>query len=59
MDGLLLDIALAKKVQGIDIIISGHTHDVVPKAYRVPGTNTVVVIAGSHGKFLGRLDLDI
>ncbi|NPA32136.1 MAG: thiosulfohydrolase SoxB [Aquificae bacterium] len=58
-DGLLLDIALAKKVSGIDIIISGHTHDVVPKAYKVPGTNTIVVIAGSHGKFLGRLDLDV
>ena len=58
-DGLLLDIALAKKVKGIDIIISGHTHDVVPKAYKVPGTNTIVVIAGSHGKFVGRLDLDV
>ncbi len=58
-DGLLLDIALAKKVKGIDVIISGHTHDVVPQAYRVPGTSTIVVIAGSHGKFLGRLDLDV
>jgi len=56
-DGLPLDIALAKKVKGIDIIISGHTHDVTPKPYFVG--NTMIVIAGSHGKYVGRLDLDI
>lgn len=56
-DGLPLDIALAKKVKGIDIIISGHTHDVTPRPYFVG--NTMIVIAGSHGKYVGRLDLDI
>ncbi len=56
-DGLPLDIALAKKVKGIDVIISGHTHDVTPKPYFVG--NTMIVIAGSHGKYVGRLDLDI
>ena len=54
-DGLPLDIALAKKVKGIDVIISGHTHDVTPQPFRVG--NTLVCIAGSHGKFIGRLDL--
>ncbi|ADC89396.1 5'-Nucleotidase domain protein [Thermocrinis albus DSM 14484] len=56
-DGLPLDIALAKKVKGIDIIISGHTHDVTPLPYFVG--NTMIVIAGSHGKYVGRLDLDV
>ncbi len=56
-DGLPLDIALAKKVKGIDIIISGHTHDVTPKPVVVD--KTIIVIAGSHGKYVGRLDLDI
>ena len=56
-DGLPLDMALAKKVKGIDIIISGHTHDVTPRPLRVG--NTLIVIAGSHGKYVGRLDLDI
>ncbi len=56
-DGLPLDVALAKKVKGIDIIISGHTHDITPKPYLVG--NTMIVIAGSHGKYVGRLDLDI
>jgi len=56
-NGLPLDTKLAKVVKGIDVIISGHTHDVTPKAVRVG--KTLVVIAGSHGKFVGRLDLDI
>ena len=56
-DGLPLDMALAEKVKGIDVIISGHTHDVTPTAVRVG--KTLIVIAGSHGKFVGRLDLDV
>ncbi len=56
-NGLPLDLKLAKVVKGIDIIISGHTHDVTPKAVRVG--KTLVLIAGSHGKFVGRIDLDI
>ncbi len=56
-NGLPLDTKLAKVVKGIDVIISGHTHDVTPQAVRVG--KTLIVIAGSHGKFVGRLDLDI
>lgn len=54
-DGLPLDIALTKYVKGIDIIISGHTHDITPKVLRY--NNTYIVIGGSHGKFVGRIDL--
>ena len=56
-DGFSLDQALAKMINGIDIIFSGHTHDPAPKPIFV--NNTMIVIAGSHGKYLGRLDLDI
>ena len=56
-NGLPLDMKIAQVVEGIDVIISGHTHDVTPKAVRVG--KTLIVIAGSHGKFVGRLDLDI
>ncbi|NPA52835.1 MAG: thiosulfohydrolase SoxB [Aquificae bacterium] len=56
-DGFSLDIALAKKVKGIDILFSGHTHDPAPKPIFVG--NTMIVIAGSHGKYVGRLDLEV
>ncbi len=56
-DGFSVDQEVAKKVSGIDIILSGHTHDPAPKPLFVG--NTMIVIAGSHGKYIGRLDLDI
>ena len=56
-DGFSVDITLPKLVKGIDIIFSGHTHDPAPKPIFV--NNTMIVIAGSHGKYLGRLDLDV
>lgn len=57
-DGLPLDIALIREglVKGIDIIISGHTHDITPRALNYNGT--WIVVAGSHGKYVGRIDLD-
>jgi sulfur-oxidizing protein SoxB len=48
---------VARQVHGIDFILSGHTHDPSPKPITINGT--VVVIAGSHGKYIGRLDIDI
>ncbi|MCK5854429.1 MAG: 5'-nucleotidase C-terminal domain-containing protein, partial [Sulfurovaceae bacterium] len=36
---------------------SGHTHDPSPKPIIV--NDTVIIISGSHGKYVGRLDLDI
>jgi len=56
-DGFSVDQALAKKVNGIDFILSGHTHDPSPKPIIV--NDTIVLIAGSHGKYIGRLDIDI
>ena len=56
-DGFSVDQEVARKVKGIDFILSGHTHDPSPKPIVIDGT--VIVIAGSHGKYVGRLDLDI
>lgn len=56
-DGFSVDQEVARQVHGIDFILSGHTHDPSPKPITINGT--VVVIAGSHGKYIGRLDIDI
>jgi sulfur-oxidizing protein SoxB len=48
-------------VTGLDAILGGHTHDGVPHAIEVAnaGGKTLVTNAGSNGKFLGVLDLDV
>jgi sulfur-oxidizing protein SoxB len=56
-DGFSVDQEVAKKVNGIDFILSGHTHDPAPRPFIV--NNTVIIISGSHGKYVSRLDLDI
>ncbi|MBU0631845.1 thiosulfohydrolase SoxB [bacterium] len=56
-DGFSVDQEVARQVHGIDFILSGHTHDPSPKPITI--NNTVIVIAGSHGKYIGRLDIDI
>ena len=56
-DGFSVDQELAKKVKGVEFILSGHTHDPSPEPIVV--NNTVILIAGSHGKYVGRLDIDI
>ncbi|VFM97582.1 MAG: sulfate thiol esterase SoxB [Candidatus Kentron sp. G] len=56
-DGFDVDYKLAGIVRGIDIILTGHTHDAIPAVIQVG--DTLLVAAGSHGKFLARLDLDV
>ena len=55
-DGFSVDQEVARMVHGVDFILSGHTHDPSPKPITINGT--VIVIAGSHGKYVGRLDID-
>jgi sulfur-oxidizing protein SoxB len=56
-NGVGVDLKLARRVSGLDVILGGHTHDGLP-APIVVGT-TLVVNSGAHGKFLSRLDLDV
>lgn len=60
-NGMDVDLKLASKVSGIDVILGGHTHDAVPRPVSVanPGGKTLVTNAGSAGKFLAVLDLDL
>ncbi|MEQ1558325.1 MAG: thiosulfohydrolase SoxB [Methyloglobulus sp.] len=60
-NGMDIDLKLAGKMSGIDVILGGHTHDAIPKPIWIKnsGGKTCVTNAGSHGKFLGVLDLDI
>jgi sulfur-oxidizing protein SoxB len=56
-NGFDLDRKLATRVEGIDVILTAHTHDALPAPVQV-GT-TFLVASGSHGKFLTRLDLEV
>ncbi len=60
-NGMDVDLKLAGRVTGIDAILGGHTHDGVPQPTVVknPGGQTLVTNAGSNGKFLAVLDLEV
>ncbi len=60
-NGYDVDKKMASRVTGIDFIMGGHTHDGVPEAYPVKNAKGVTYVcnAGSNGKFINVLDLDI
>ena len=56
-NGFDVDQKLAAMIQGIDVILTGHTHDAIPKGIRIK--DTLLLSSGSHGKYLGRVDLKV
>jgi len=56
-NGFDVDKKMAGIVSGIDVILSGHTHDALPEPVLV--NDTIIVASGSNGKFVSRVDLDV
>jgi sulfur-oxidizing protein SoxB len=56
-NGFDVDRKLAGEVPGIDVILTGHTHDAIPEPVLVGKTH--LIASGSHGKFVSRIDLDV
>jgi S-sulfosulfanyl-L-cysteine sulfohydrolase len=56
-NGFDVDRKLASRVEGIDVVLTAHTHDALPEPVLVG--DTLVIASGSHGKFVSRLDLDV
>ncbi|MBL3572720.1 thiosulfohydrolase SoxB [Rhodovulum sulfidophilum] len=56
-NGFDVDRKMAGNVPGIDVILTGHTHDALPEPVMVG--QTLLIASGSNGKFVTRLDLDV
>ena len=56
-NGFDVDRSMATRVTGIDVILTGHTHDALPEPVMVG--KTMLIASGSNGKFITRLDLDV
>jgi S-sulfosulfanyl-L-cysteine sulfohydrolase len=56
-NGFDVDRKMAAQVTGIDVILTGHTHDAIPEPVLVG--QTILIASGSNGKFVSRVDLDV
>lgn len=56
-NGFDVDKKMAGLVKGIDVVLSGHTHDALPEPVLVG--ETIIIASGSNGKFVSRVDLDV
>ena len=60
-NGMDVDLKMASRVRGIDVILGGHTHDAVPapSVVKNAGGKTLVINSGSNSKYLAVLDLEV
>ncbi len=60
-NGMDVDLKMASRVTGVDVIFGGHTHDGMPAPTIVENAagKTLVTNAGSNGKFLGVMDMEV
>lgn len=55
--GFPQDVKLASQVAGIDVLVSGHTHNRMEQP--VIENGTIIFQSGCHGSFVGRLDVEV
>ena len=55
--GMPTDYEILSKTTGIDVCISGHTHNRLNSPIKVG--DTLLIQSGCHGSFIGRLDLEL
>ena len=55
--GIDEDASLCEKVDGLDVVISGHSHSMLPQPISVK--NALIVSSGMKGKYIGSLTLNI
>lgn len=61
-NGMDVDIKMAERVNGLDAVFGGHTHDGIPKPLKVnnpSGRKCYVTNAGSNGKYIGAMDFEL
>lgn len=57
-NGVDVDKKMAQRVNGIDIILGGHTHDAMPEPIVVENSHSTLVInSGCNGKFISMVDI--
>jgi len=63
--GYANDVKLAQEVSGIDVIVGGHSHDLVDETRQIKknvlkapdGKPVIILQAGQNGEYIGKLDL--
>lgn len=55
--GFPQEVQLTKEVEGIDVMLSGHTHNRLHEAEEID--DTVIIQSGYQGSFIGKLDLKV